>query len=441
MRLRISVRKLESSGKVRSNIHMNPTAGKGALDQLEKQSVSPAAGYAARWTNRTERESLMSSIQAGFAVAAVLVLGCSGGDGAQGTSHTVRTYPTSQSPGSMAITDLDGNGRLDIAVSNSDDDTIQLFLAASNGQLRPHAPSIPAGNDPSDVKAVDVDQDGDSDLVVANHETSHITVLVNDGHADFAAAAGSPYESGARPHQHSVATGDFDGDRWNDIAVESADSREVRLIRGGPTGFREAEGIGVGTMPYFRLGAADVTGDGRVEILVPGHGNNTLLVIAGGREVLADWTTPLPAQPWIVVGDDVSGDGRKDAVVIVTDGVVVLISGPNGFTPASGSPFAVPKAMGVATGDIDGDGIADIAVNPWEGSDVTILFGGSFLRRTLHICERPTGLASSDLDGDRRAELIVACGSPGHLAVVSNLTTEDGVAQPRDAADRPSVGR
>lgn len=363
----------------------------------------------------------MSSIQLIFGLA-ILAMGCSRGADAQWPSPTVTTYPTNQSPGAIAIADFDGNGRLDIVVTNSHDDTIQLFLAASDGQLKPHAASIPAGNDPTDVDAVDIDQDGDADLVIANHETSKITVLINDGHANLAAAAGSPYDSGARPHVHGLATGDFDGDGWHDVAVESADTRELRVFKGSPTGLNEAEAIAVGTMPYYRLGAADVTGDGRAEILVPGHGNNSLIV-ADGQKVRDEWTMTLPAQPWMVVGDDVNGDGRQDAVVVVTDGIAVLLSGPNGFTPAPDSPFAVPRATEVATGDINGDGITDIVVRPWEGSEVTILYGASFLRRNVQICGGLSGLAVSDLNGDRRAELIVACSSENRLAVVTNLTT------------------
>jgi hypothetical protein len=369
-------------------------------------------------------------------VTAVVTMGCatretSGGEPAPG----ITTYPTGRHPRSVAVADLDGDGRRDVVVANSGDGTVQVFVGTASGRLQAPTASLPAGNEPSDVDVVDVDQDGDGDLAVANHETSLVTLLLNDGEGGFAPAPASPLESDARPHVHGLATGDFDGDGWNDIAVESADTREVRVLRGGSAGFAGSEGVAVGTMPYYRIGAVDLTGDGPVEILVPGHRNNSALVIGQGRDVLAGLTTSLSAQPWMVVGDDVNGDGRADLVVVLTDGVAVLLAGPERFEQAPGSPFFVARATEVATGDLDGDGIADVVVGPWEGGEVTILRGGTFARQSARVCERPTGLAVADLDGDRRGELIVACATEDRMAVVTDAMISTSADRPADPVE------
>jgi hypothetical protein len=307
-----------------------------------------------------------------------------------------------------------------VVVANAGDGTVTVLLGVGQGRLRPLVPPIPCGDDPSDVDAVDLDRDGDIDLVIANHETSNVSVLLNDGKANFRPAPRSPFDSAARPHVHGLATGDFNGDGWSDVAVESADTKEVRVLEGGPSGLRDAVPVPLGTMPYFRLGAADMTGDGFPEVLVPGHGDNTVRIL---QRTLPDSTAPsrriaLSGQPWMVVGDDVNGDGRNDVVVVQTDAVSLWLATPEGFSAAPGSPFSIARAMEVATGDLNADGVADIAIGPWDGNEVTIIEGGALTVRSVHACSRPTGLAIADLDDDRRGELLVSCGTENRLVVL-----------------------
>jgi hypothetical protein len=289
------------------------------------------------------------------------------------------------------------------------------------GRLRPEGAPVAAGREPSDIDAADVDRDGDVDLVLANHETSRVTVLLNDGRARFTPAAGSPVETGARPHVHGLATADFDGDGWVDVAVESADTRQVRVLWGGAGGFGAAAAVDVGTMPYFRLGAADVAGDRRPEVLVPGHGDSTVRVVhAGpGRQLRSERAIRLADQPWMIVDADLNGDRRADVVVVHANAVSVWVAAERGFREAAGSPFPLAGATEAATGDLDGDGAADVVAGPWEGDEVTVLAGPRLERRSVRACPRPIGLAVADLDGDGRGELLVACPTQNRLLVIT----------------------
>ena len=359
------------------------------------------------------------SLPLAVALCAVASVSCQGSN-ASPQAPGLSTYDVGARPRSVAAADLNNDGRRDVVVANSEDSTVTLLVGIESGRLQPLVPAISCGNDPSDVDAIDLDRDGDVDLVVANHETSKISVLLNEGNAKFRPAPGSPFDSGARPHVHGLATGDFNGDGWGDVAVDSADTREIRVLQGGPSGLREPISVPVGTMPYYRIGAGDVTGDGIPDVLVPGQSDNTVRILhrANCGLAMSSQKVALSDKPWMVVGDDVTGDGRNDIVVVHSDAVSVWLATSHGFSPSPGSPFGVASATEAATGDLNGDGVADIAIGPWNGNEVTLIEGGKLTVRKVRACGRPIGLAIADLDGDRRGELLVACTTENKLVVL-----------------------
>jgi hypothetical protein len=332
----------------------------------------------------------------------------------------VAFYDVGVGPRAIAVADFNGDGHQDVAVANSGDGTVTVLFGDAAGRLALSA-SFAAGREPSDVDAVDLDRDGDIDLILANHETSGVTVLLNGGRGTFVPAPGSPFDTGARPHIHGLATGDFDADGWVDVAVESADTREVRVLLGGPRGLAAPVSIPVGTMPYSRLGVGDWTGDGRPSILVPGHADSTVRAVEdhGGNLRLASRTIRLSAQPWMVVAGDVNGDRRDDIVVVETDAASVWLAGAGGFVQAPSSPLQIRGATEAAIGHLDGDHNAEVAVGPWDGDEVTVASGGGAAVRRVRMCERPIGLAIADLDGDGRGELLATCPTIDKLAVTT----------------------
>jgi hypothetical protein len=333
---------------------------------------------------------------------------------------TVAFYDVGARPRAIAVADFNGDANPDVVVANSGDGTVSILLGNGSGQLNGTA-SFAAGREPADVDAMDMDRDGDVDLVIANHETSSFSVLLNDGRGRFTPASGSPFDTGARPHVHGLATGDFDGDGWMDVAVESADSREIRVLRGGEGGLSSPISIPVGTMPYSRLGVGALTSNGAPHVLVPGHTDNTVRAIGndGGVLRLAAITIQLTAQPWMVVAGDANGDGRHDIVVVESNGLSIWLAGDAGFVHAPGSPLSILGATEAAIGNLDGDAMADVVVGPWDGHEVTVIMGGSSSTRRVRMCERPVGLAIGDLNGDGRGELLATCTMTNKLALTT----------------------
>ncbi len=314
------------------------------------------------------------------------------------------SYPVGSAPRAVATGDVDGDGDLDVVVAESGAARAALLLNDGRGGLVPGAmPS--SGPMPSDVRLVDVDGDGDLDVALPNHETSDVTVLRNDGHAGFTATT---LATGSRPHVHGVAAADLDGDGAIDLALDSADDDTVRVLFGSAA---PARAIHACPLPYYKLGAGDVSGDGVADLLVPCQRSRSLVVLgASGPGMLARAAdVPLPEQPWVAIAGDLDGDGRAEIVLVLETSVAVLRGDvASGFVAVPGSPFSVPGATEIAIGDLDGDGAGDLAVGAWDASQVVVFLGRSFARRTLPSGRRPVGLAIADLDGDGRGELVAA---------------------------------
>ena len=344
---------------------------------------------------------------------------------ADSAAAPVTFYATGPGPRAVAVADLDGDGRGDAVVGNTGNSTLSIWFGGEGpGFVR--SATVTAGNEPADVDAVLVDGDGTVDLVIANHETSDVTVLLNDGTGAFRAMRGSPFATGARPHVHSVAAADFDGDGRTDLAVESADTREVRVLRGSARGLNAPVAIGVGTMPYTRLDAGKPGREGTRVILVPGHGDSTVRAVGfrdGGLR-LEPWTIRLATRPWAVTAGDVTGDGADDLAVVETDAVSIWAAEGDDFASTPVARIAVRGATDAAVGDLDGDGVADVAVGPWDGDVVTMVLQRGRVVRTVRVCERPIGLAIAELDGDGRGELLVGCATSSRLAVVTPFPRE-----------------
>jgi hypothetical protein len=353
--------------------------------------------------------------------------------------YTTTHYRVGRLPTSVLIADLNKDGKADVVVANAGSAGVTVLLGDGLGHLAPAAGSpFPAGNSPSDVAIGDVNRDGNADLVFANHETTYLTLLIGDGHGGFKAATSSPIAVHSRPHPHGVAIADFDGDGNLDLATDSWGEDRVTVVFGDGKGGFTSPGatFAVGRQPYQRLRAADLFGDGRAEIVTTNleGANVTVLVPDGKRGFREAAGSPVPAgrSPFGLAIGDVNGDHRLDLVVgnwgghpedAASDAVNVLLGdGKGGFSPAPGSPLRAGRAPArVAAGDLDGDGIADIAVANYAGDDVTVFYGGNTkLRRgpTLRVGHRPGGIAIGDLNGDGKGDIVTADSEDGAVTVL-----------------------
>ena len=349
-------------------------------------------------------------------------------------------FPVGTAPGSVEIADLNGDSKPDIVVANEQSSDVTILLGDGKGGFTPSKGSpFPVGTLPNDIAIGDFNRDAKLDLAVANHEAKQLTVLLGDGRGGIKPAPNSPVIVAVTPHVHGVATGDLNGDGNLDLVTDSWANDQMLALFGDGKGNFKTPGtlVKVGRRPYQRHRVADVNDDGKADIITTNtEGNNVTVLLSDGSGGFKEATgSPFPCGdvPFNVAAGDVNGDRKVDLAIVNSplsmaegrgqEGLTVLLgSGKGGFTMLAGSPFATGRIPNrVAIGDVNGDGVADVAVSSPDANNITLFFmsrKGVASSSTIAIGGKPKGLAIRDLNGDGKADMVITNNSENTVTVV-----------------------
>ena len=229
-------------------------------------------------------------------------------------------------------------------------------------------------------------------------------------------------------YPQGVTAADVNGDGKVDlISANSNDNTLSVLTNNGNGGFVLAHTYPVGANPYL-VTTADVNGDGKLDIISVNENSNALSVLTNngsGGFVLS--SSPIVGNhPWGLTAADVNGDGKVDLICANgSDNTLSVLTnnGSGGFALAS-SPGVGNNPVSVVAADVNGDGKLDLISANYLNNTLSVLTnngGGSFvLANTYAVGNDPRTVVAADVNGDGKPDLICANYFGNNLTVLTN---------------------
>jgi len=386
-------------------------------------------------------------------------------------------------PTRLLACDLDADGVLDLATADNSGGTVSLLRALTTGG-RPSGAfaasvRLTVGGSPAGLAHGDLNGDGRVDLAVTSGSGSVLTVLRRQAGGTYATSTfATPLAA------RELVLADLDADGIADAVMACAATNQLAVLSGtgaagvGDGGFAAARTFGTGTSPTA-LAVADLDADLRPDAVVVNTGAGSVWRFRGACAALADGSltllSPTGGEPWwpglpqrvqwqkggavTAVDVELSGDGGATWQPLATSvtGSETWVVAPPPITQAarvrvrdshvslraaaSAAAFDVcgllrgpvtslavpPGARRMLAADLDSDGWMDAAVA--TDTSITLVRGdglGQFELMAHAAAAAPRALAAADLDRDARMDVVTLEGDA--------LVVRDGIELDRRAA-------
>lgn len=382
------------------------------------------------------------------------------------------TFATGSHPLAIAAADLNGDGKDDLLVADTDDNTASALI--NTAAVSALSPSFAArqpfntgiggtGGGPISIGSADFDGDGRLDLMTANFTDNSITVRVNKTTVGSTTASfDNPLNYSAGISQpRSIAAADINGDGRPDLLIANAGSASAQVFMnaalpvGNSPGFAfKSETYPVGATP-FSIRAADINGDGRPDLITTNQGADTVSVLVNVTPSKASFASFVPHQdfasgagPRGLATADFNGDGKPDLATTnaTANNIAVLLNS----MPDSAAPVAldeIPLSADtnhspnwIDAADLNGDGRPELVIATTGTTSVSVVRVGlptpgaasgsyGFNGTPIQVGGQPHAVKAADLNGDGKPDLIATLTDVAKIAILIN-TTPDGAIDP-----------
>jgi len=294
------------------------------------------------------------------------------------------------------------DGISDLAVAVSTTSQVAVLLGNGDGTFRPGP--VWAADSPQAIIAADFNGDGIDDIAYTSPDPddNSVTVQLASRDGSFQQMSGSPFRVGAYPA--ALAAGHFRAGDQLDLAVANRDSGSVSILLSQNGSFAPAVDTPVPGSPVI-IATASLRSNGRDDLVI---GTNQVLTYLsrsdGTFSDLDSFGVGLP--PTRLVAADVTSDGRPDVLVVNPSGLTVLRGDGTGrLAPLSAIGFS-GTPIGLALGRFAGDSQVDVAVLLNSGVVVPLIGSGqgTFSQAVGGPVQlggsSPSGLATGSFTGD-----------------------------------------